>query len=393
MEKRKILKSIIEKLHRGATVSEVKEEFKEVFGTVSASEIAEAENELVRSGMPVEEIQKLCDVHATLFEGHVEKAPDDFPAGHPLMVFKEENKGLRRFLDQEFDPVWKRYRKSPSEGKSAMLWVLGTLGKIDRHYARKENLFFPYLERAGISAPPKVMWGVDDEIRQLIRKSVTSVENDLPESAETTVPETVNKVRDMITKEEEILLPMLIHNMGDEEWRTVATESPQFGYAFTGDREGASPSDAAVWAKRGSADPVRHGNDPIQLPSGHFTPSELAAMLNSLPCDITFVGNDDKVHYFSETRERIFPRTRTIIGRNVADCHPPKSLDIVQKLVEAFRSGTKDHEHFWIQRGERFILIRYFAVRDESGSYLGVVELTEDIGPLRKLEGEKTLMS
>ena len=123
-----------------------------------------------------------------------------------------------------------------------------------------------------------------------------------------------------------------------------------------------------------------------------FETEELTAVLNSLPCDITFVGADDKVHFFSEQKNRVFPRTRTIIGRRVADCHPPKSLDAVEKLIEAFKSGKKDSESFWIQRGGAFILIRYYAIRNPKGEYLGVLETTEEISELRSLEGNKTLM-
>lgn len=147
-----------------------------------------------------------------------------------------------------------------------------------------------------------------------------------------------------------------------------------------------------AWLKKGLAEAESRSGEGIQLPSGFFTEKELTHVLNSLPCDITFVGDDDKVHFFSEQPDRVFPRTRTIIGRDVADCHPPKSLEAVEKLVDAFKKGTKDSESFWIQRGDMFILIRYFAVRDDEGKYLGVLETTEEISALRKLEGNKTLM-
>ena len=182
-------------------------------------------------------------------------------------------------------------------------------------------------------------------------------------------------------------------NLTEADWKVVAQESPQIGYVFTGGREGASPSDAAAWLRDGTAEPQPVNDAPIQLPSGHFTTETLTAMLNSLPADLTFVGADDTVHFFSETKDRIFPRTRTIIGRNVSDCHPPKSLHVVEALVQAFKDGTKDSESFWIQKGDLLILIRYFAVRDADGTYLGVVETTEEISALQKLEGQKTLLS
>ena len=146
-----------------------------------------------------------------------------------------------------------------------------------------------------------------------------------------------------------------------------------------------------AWLKKGSAAVEPTNDAPIQLPSGFFNVKELTTLFNSLPCDITFVGADDKVHYISESKDRVFPRTRTIIGREVSDCHPPKSLDRVTAIVEDFKAGKKDSEIFWIKMGESFILIRYFALRDENGTYLGVLEVSEDIAPLRALEGEKRL--
>ncbi len=138
-------------------------------------------------------------------------------------------------------------------------------------------------------------------------------------------------------------------------------------------------------------DTLEQSGDKVRLPSGAFTLEELTSMLNTMPGDITFVGKDDKVRYFSEGKERVFPRTRSIIGRDVAHCHPPKSLHVVEKLVDDFKAGVKDEESFWLQRGDQFILIRYYAVRSGSGEYLGVMEVTEEISALRSLEGNKLL--
>ena len=141
--------------------------------------------------------------------------------------------------------------------------------------------------------------------------------------------------------------------------------------------------------------PVKPGqeNGIVTLPSGHFTIEELTAMFNTLPFDLTFVGKEDEVKFFSEGKERIFPRTRTIIGRNVSNCHPPTSVHIVEKIVEDFKAGKKENEDFWIQKGDLFILIRYFAVRNEQGEYLGVLEVTQNVKPIRDLQGEKRLVS
>ena len=393
MDRKEILKGLIGRLSRGESMEEVRAEFKRHFQDVPADEIAAAEKLLMEEGMQVEEVQQMCDVHASLFEGSVQQAEEARP-GHPLYTFRKENEGLEQFMQTMLVPVWLAYRNNPGEAeREGLLTALEELSKIDRHYSRKENLFFPYLERSGVTAPPKVMWGVDDEIRGLIDQVTHAVEDGRADDANAGFPVMMENIQSMIMKENEILSPLLMQYLTEEDWKVVAGESGQIGFAFAQDVEGASLSDTRAFAKTGSAAPAPRSEAPIQLPSGFFTAQELTAMLNVLPCDVTFVGADDKVHFFSEQEKRVFPRTRTIIGRDVTDCHPPKSLTQVQALVEAFKAGTKDSETYWIQRGPAFVLIRYYAVRSPEGEYLGVLECTEEISGLRALEGQKTLMS
>lgn len=384
-----VLKNILVKLHDGASVEDVKDEFHAAFDTVDAKEIIAAEAELIKSGMPVTEIQRLCNVHAALVEGNVKVMEADPEMGHPLTVFYKENEGLEAFLEGDYARA--KVAFLAGDDPTPYVGALQELVKLDRHYARKENLFFPYLERNGIMAPPKVMWGKDDEIRDLIKGALAKVQ--AGEKDERLLAEMEFEVRGMIHKENEILKPMLLDNLTEEDWKLVAQESGQFGFAFAEGIEGASPSDRAAWIKEEADVDLRTGGHDFELASGYFNVHELEAVLNSLPGDITFVNAQDKVQYFSEGKHRVFPRTRTIIGRLVEDCHPPKSLDRVLAVVESFKSGEKDEEHFWIQKDGLFILIRYYAVRDQAGHYLGVVEVTEEISGLRELEGSKTLLS
>jgi DUF438 domain-containing protein len=382
------LKNILKKLSDGASVEDVKEEFLATFKTVDASEIAAAEAALIKSGTPVEEILNLCNVHAAIVEGNVNVISVDPGMGHPLTVFYKENDGLVEFLDGDYAKAKVAFLSS--DDRDAYARALERLSKIDRHYARKENLMFPYMERNGITAPPKVMWGKDDEIRALIKASLDKVR--AGDKDEKLFAEMELEVRGMIHKENEILKPMLVDNLTEDDWKVVAAESAQYGYAFADAIEGASPSDAAAWLKGEQGQLSRTGDKDFELASGHFNARELEAMLNTLPGDITYVNAEGKVQYFSEGKHRVFPRTRTVIGRRVEDCHPPKSLHRVMAVVDSFKSGEKDEEHFWIQKDGLFILIRYYAVRDEDGAYLGVVEVTEEISGLRKLEGSKTLL-
>ena len=195
----------------------------------------------------------------------------------------------------------------------------------------------------------------------------------------------------MIFKEENILIPMLLENVTQEEWKTIADESGEIGFIIQ-DVPEYIPS-AATASSSAVGQPGETSDGRIQLPTGFFLGQELTHMLNTLPFDITFVAKDDTVRFFSQAKDRIFPRTKAIIGRNVSNCHPPASVHVVEQIVEDFKSGKKDQEDFWIKMGDKYVMIQYFAVRDEQGEYLGVVEVTQDIKGIQALTGEKRLVT
>lgn len=393
--RQQVLKNIISQLHQGKTVEEVKQQFEEAFGGVSATEISEAEQALIAEGLPVSEVQRLCDVHAAVFKGSIEEihAAEDKSQipGHPANIMKRENLIIEEIIDTKISPLLKKPPQEINTGE--LLSALEQLRQVDIHYLKKENLIFPYMERYGITGPPKVMWGVDDEIRAAIKEAISH----LSERREITadyiekVAAAVNSVKEMICKEENILLPMLMETLTQDEWKRISDESAQFGFLI---------DDVPKWApeKQQQAKPVQaepqesHAGF-ITLPTGVLKVEEIARILDTLPFDITFVDKNDIVKYFSQGKDRIFHRTKAVIGRNVANCHPPASVNIVRKIVEDFKSGAKEHEDFWIKMGERYVFIRYFAVRSETGEYLGVLEVTQDIKPIQEITGEKRLVS
>ena len=392
-EKRKqAIKDTLRLLHEGKSVEEVQGIFRNAFDGVEASEISAAEQALINEGLPVAEVQRLCDVHSAVFKGSIEEihAPSDASRipGHPAHTIKAENAAITAHMNERIRPLLSRV----AEGKLAaqsLLPEIGALLAIDLHYSRKENLLFPYLEQHGITAPPKVMWGVDDEIRALLKDSAKLAAQGSDQTA-AKLTEGLTRVEEMIFKEENILIPMLIDTLSAEEWSAVAAESGEIGYCMI--------ETPPVWRAKAapaeqSAAPVAPVNGSVMLPTGFLSVPELSRLLDTLPLDITFVGADDTVRYFSQGSERVFPRTKAIIGRNVKNCHPPASVHIVEGIIADFKSGKKDHEDFWIQLGDKFVYIRYFAVRDEAGAYLGVLEVTQDIKPIQAIEGEKRLVS
>ncbi|WP_407309482.1 DUF438 domain-containing protein [Desulfosporosinus sp. SB140] len=397
--RQKVLKELITELHSGKTVEDVKARFEELIKGISVKEISEMEQALIMDGMPVEEIQNLCDVHAALFEGSIEEIhqpekPETIP-GHPVYMFKKENREIEKLLNEKIKPNLEKLKHSDDMGNTnTLLENINLLWEIDKHYSRKENLLFPYLEKYGITAPPKVMWGVDDEIRGAIKALKTllssgGINTEVTKKAH----EAVNKVQEMISKEENILFPMALETLTEDEWLNIAKESGEIGYTLIQPKEQWKPVSKAAEekVKQQGEELTDHGN--VSFDAGILSPKEINAILNTLPVDITFVDKNGTVKYFSQGKERIFARPKTILGRRVENCHPPASLQIVEKIVDDLKTGKKDHEDFWIKMEETYAFIRYFTVNDEKGDFLGIMEVTQDIAPIQKIAGEKRLIS
>lgn len=387
--RQKALKNLIKRLHEGADSETVKADFAKTFGSVSTEEISQLEQGLVDDGMDVEEIQKLCDVHADILGTNVasiHKSDDDNP-GHPLNVLRDENRRIENLIDQEIMP----YLDHDSNHNILMLRVgFDRLGEIEKHYTRKEQLFFPYLEKRGITTPPKVMWGVDDEIRVKIKAVIKQLSdptydfNDLKEA----IIEATKQVKDMVFKENNILIPLLEEKLNLVNFIDIAEASDEIGYFLS-----KPVADFVIKNQEAVNDETNQvTSNTVRFSTGSLDVKTLNAMLNTLPFDMTFVDKEGYVQYFSQGKERIFDRPKTILGRHVNYCHPPSSVHIVEAIVNRFKSGEKDVEDFWIQMKDAFILIRYFAVRDESSNYLGTLEVTQNIAPMRALKGEKRLL-
>jgi len=400
-QRQQILKNIIKDLHAGKDPKDVKERFAQLIKDVSPTEISAMEQSLMQEGMKIEEIQKLCDVHAEIFKGsiseiHNEKSPDKTP-GHPVHTFKLENRELEKLINETLIPQIKDMKENKDEAKlSGVKESISKLWEIDKHYSRKENLLFPYLEKYEITAPPQVMWGVDDEIRAHI-KEARNIVNQFDGQWDQLIKkleEAINGINEMIFKEENILFPMSLETLTEDEWYNISEESAEIGYCLTEPLAKWKPEQTESYKEdKKDIEKIDVNNDMLQFESGMLTFKQIEAMLNHLPIDITFIDENDTFKYFSLGKERIFTRTKTAIGRDVHNCHPPASVHIVDKILTDFKSGKKDSEEFWIQMGPTFVYIRYFAVRDKDGKYMGTVEVTQNIKPIQEITGEKRLLS
>lgn len=394
--RQKILKELIMELHNGKSPEEVKERFQKLIEGVSTTEISEMEQNLIMEGMPIEDVQRLCDVHSAVFKGSIEDIhkPGSYEKikGHPLNTFKVENEAIKNLIDSNVKMHINEFSQNITEENIDNLKQdFKLLLDIDKHYKRKENLLFPYLERYGITAPPKVMWGVDDEIRQGIKEvnsELLEAQNHKDKLAED-MNKVTDKITEMIFKEENILFPMAVDNLSEDEWISIYDESDEIGYSLVKPEGTWNPERVDVDKKE--EENIREGY--VKFDTGVLSFSELNKIFNTLPVDITFIDQDDVVKYFSQSKERIFARTKAVIGRTVQNCHPPASVHIVEKMLEDFRSGKKESEDFWIKMGELYVYIRYFAVRGDNGEYIGTLEVTQNIKPIKEIEGEKRLMS
>ena len=374
------MKKIIKELHAGKDAESQKKKFGELIKDVAPWEIAQMEQRLIAEGMPESEIKSLCDVHVKVFQESLEhQTVPGLPAGHPVHTLMLENRACEGIL-KEAEAI-----KDFTKEKDKLLDILDRLSQINKHFVRKENQLFPILETKGITGPSKVMWALHDDIRGFIKDvRKRAAENKMEQVAITAL---VKMVNDMIYKEEHILFPMALETLSEEDWAKVRKGEEEVGYAWI---KPETQWKATAESFQQSLLAEKIGS--LNLDTGQLTPEQVNLMLTHLPVDISFVNEHDEVAYYSASPERIFPRSPGVIGRKVQNCHPPKSMGSVQKILDAFRSGKKDVADFWIQMQGKFILIRYFAVRDADGKYRGCLEVSQDVTAIRKLEGQKRLL-
>ena len=374
------LKEIIEDLHKGIDIKVLKRRFLELIRDVAPSEIASMEQRLISEGMPEAEVKRLCDVHVEVFKESLEnKVVPGLPAGHPVHTYMIENRRAETIIGQM--QAVHDIRKD----KEQLTGFLETLSAINLHYLRKENQLFPILEAHGISGPSKVMWALHDDIRQMLKEVTSRVREGVSTPKE--LQALIQMMNDMIYKEEHILFPMALETLGDSDWAKVRDGEEEIGYAWVQQAEGWMPSGETY---QENIPPEKVGS--LTLDTGLLTAEQINLLLTHLPVDISFVDENDKVAYYSQTEDRIFPRSPGIIGRSVQNCHPSKSVYVVDKILQEFKSGNRDSAEFWIQMKGRFIHIRYFAVRDHKGKYRGTLEVSQDVTSIRGLEGDKRLL-
>lgn len=380
-----LLKSYIERLNDGEDLESVRRDFVEAFQDVEAAEIMQAEQEMIQEGMPYAEVQKLCDVHSSLFHGSTreeqvykaELAVEDslrrqgasvFVAipGHPLSTLTLENEILALLIDEaqrHMDDV-----KKTDE-------ILNKIREVSIHYAKKGDLIYPLLkERYEINGPADVMWAVDDEIRDTFHDLAKTRKHD--KEWKERYAANLERAEEMIYKETNILFPLCAQTFSEKEWEQLYWDSLGYEPCFMEqipEWEGIQPEKKETKIK---------GHEVI-LPTGKLNAEQLRVLLNTIPMEISFVDEQDLNRYFNEGY-KLFKRPSMALGRNVASCHPPKISMMVHQILESFKAGTQDEVSVWMEKRGRIVLVRYVALRDEQGNYIGTAEFVQDMEMARE---------
>jgi DUF438 domain-containing protein len=382
------LKNLIKRIHDDPeNLEKVKEDFMRIVREMTPIEVAKIEQELVNEGMPAESIQLMCNIHLDVFKEALSEDEIDVEPWHPLHILVEEHRDILN-RSKELRGRAGRIKNGDltQSDIQAMANLLDYMDEVEKYFLKEENVLFPYLERHGLVQPPAIMWKEHDEIRELRKKLREIIDNGTIEPA---------KVFDLsigigeifsnhIYKEHKILFPSALKLLSPEEWHDTRIQFDEIGYfAYRPMPFEFSLSESVIQTS---------GNEGLlNLGSGYLTVDQLRTMMSSLPLDITFVDADDTVRFFSEGPDRIFLRTRAIIGRKVQNCHPQKSVNVVNKILADFKAGEREFADFWLNLGPKMVYIRYIALRDAQKRYIGTLEVTQNIAPLRELEGEKRI--
>lgn len=391
-ERQQAILKILNFIQDGGELEEAKKMFQAAFDQVDVAEITAAERELIAQGLDPIKIQYLCNVHADVFKGNIKenKENSEFEKpGHPVHTFKLENMVLKSLVNDALLPDLAKWEKGDKGVLSKLRQELKDLAKIHYHYARKETSMFPIMTKYGITAPPKVMWGVDDKIRKLIGQANLLISQKDINKAEVSkaIKETAHEVLEMIFKEEEIMLPMIDEVASEEDWGNVKNEEEQIGYTLI-----QKPMNWKPKEKPKSDGPIsidKLSSLALNFAEGSLNLEQLSAILDLLPFALTFIDENDKVAYFGGGAN-IFPHSKNALGNSVYSCHLPESVPRVKKIFDDFHQGKKDKYEFWFKPRHmgRYLYLQYFAVRKDN-KYLGCLEVAQDVTDIRNWKTEK----
>lgn len=390
-KKRQVLKKLTELVIAGEKDHKKIAKHRDELTEITPRDVLMVEDILVKEGLSIDRlkkhIEKVLNVIGPALEDHKWEKPQE--ENHPLNLLKRENEMLKEILGEIKDISKEIFKenKTNNEQLRKLNKKFQKLNKFNNHYVKKENILFPYLEKVvNYDKPMTVMWSLHDDIRKQIKKIIKMTKGEKFElnlfKKELAI--LLSLMYRMIFKEEKILFPVAYKVLKDEIWDDIYDQFIEEGFCFI--------DTSGLEIKKSEDNKEIFQENIINFPTGEININELEIILNSLPVELTFVGKDDRVKYFTDHEKRTFPRSKAVIGRKVQNCHPPESVHIVEKILASFKKGNKDSEHFRIKMQEKYIMINYYALRDESNEYIGTLEVTQDITEIHSYEGEKRLL-
>ena len=412
-----LVKELLKSIHRGVSVEELKKKYSDILTQISPIEIPLIEQQLVREGIRIDDILKLCDLHVELFREFLQSRElRGVPKGHPVDLFMRENEwilkqaeALSLYVSAFANTTDENSRKSYFE---VVKKILSELKKIRLHYRKIQMLVFPYLERRGIAAVPRVLWGREDQamvkIRQLLEllPKINIVDTSSAKLVSEKALEIAKEVSELVFRENKILYPAVYALFSEGEWVAIAEIANEMGWLIDiGEVEWkpsakpvlpyeidgrislqqieALPQEFRSMALAKGVEPdnyvVKRDND-IELSTGFLKPNEIDAIFRSLPLETTYADINDRVRFFSESKlGRGFVRTKTILGRRIEFCHPPRLEKLVRQTVDELKQGKEPYREFWTKLGDSIIRVLIVPVRGANGEYLGTIEIVEDM--------------
>ena len=390
-ERKKILRDIANKIGAREDLKDIKKYFVENLGLLNPSEITFYKDEFIQDGVAEKDYQVLLNMGLEIFRETIQNQKPIVPKGHPVHTLMAEHALLLEYaneLQSLVRALSKGEREPRQEFLSRIRQLIGFFVESESHYLREENALFPIVEKHGLTGPPKAMWSEHQDIHAIEKnlfdlnsETDKSLTNSLEKMSEVSLS-LANILASHFYKENNILFPASIRMFSEEEWDTVVQDFDDIGYCSYSIRPVGKGKPTEVVSDEGE----------VVFGSGKLSVEMLEAIFSHLPIDMTFVDAKDRVQFFSESPERIFVRSRAIVGRSVQLCHPQNSVHVVEEILNDFRDGKRDSAEFWINLGGKTIHIRYFAVRDDEDNYLGCLEVSQDITDILKITGEKRLL-
>jgi DUF438 domain-containing protein len=405
---KKMLDIKLDYLNNRISLEEAKNRMNTSFDKVTAEEFAVAEQQLVNYGISDDVLAERMEEILKIFEDVLVSTKLNLPKGHPIRTYIDETVEIDKVLDSMKAQLEKKFIKNQ------WLELYDKLSQISIHFSRKQNQLFSALERKGFDKPSKVMWTLDNNIKDIIRKSKELLKEDKDDVFIKLQSEVIDMVHDMMIKEREILFPTSIELISNEDFAEMRRGDDEIGYCLIDNPPAFENPDskktdsflageltpntellkdlAAVLQKHGIAAPSKE-EEVLKVSQGLLTLKQINLIFKHLPVDLSYVDEDELVKFYSDTKHRVFPRSPGVIGRAVQNCHPRESVDTVERIIEAFRSGEQSEAEFWLEMGGKFIYIIYIAIREEDGTFRGVLEMMQDVTHIRSLTGSQRLLT